>query len=644
MREHGLYAECDVAVIGGGLGGVAAALAAAEAGATVLLSEATDWLGGQMTSQGVSALDEHEYIESFGGTRTYYRLRNAIRAFYQERYGAPATMPDGTPLNPGNGWVSRLCFEPRIGVQLIEDMLASHVVAGRLTVLLQHTPVSATVEDNRVTDVVLRSARGDLMRVRAAYFLDATELGNLLPLTDTEYVTGAEAQSDTNEPHASPDGPHPDEVQSLTFCFAVEYRPGEDHTIARPADYEHLRDEQPYTFILRGQQGERRPFRMFAISPEGNLPFWTYRRILDGALLDPSGGLNDVALINWAGNDYHRANLIDKPAEEYARILNEAKRLSLGFLYWLQTEAPRDDGRGYGYPELQLRPDIMGTSDGLSKMPYIRESRRIVALKRIVEQEIVAEGRQGARAEPFEDSVGVGWYYLDLHPAVGNLRSFFEPTLPFQIPLGALIPRRTSNLIAACKNIGTTHLTNGAYRLHPVEWNIGESAGALAAYCCEEGCTPHQVWATGSLLRRFQRRLLVRGVPLAWTTDVPETHECFAPTQMLITLGAIPPGSPRFETLDIRPEAALTGAEATGLLAAGLRLMGKAGSEQGCSRSEPWSERWDTYPDEIATRAEIERTLLAAGLPYAQLGDPPTWGDLCTVFAPLIGQALYTMI
>ena len=59
----------------------------------------------------------------------------------------------------------------------------------------------------------------------------------------------------------------------------------------------------------------------------------------------------------------------------------------------------------------------------------------------------------------------------------------YAPTLPFQIPLGALIPIECDNLLAACKNINTTHLSNGAYRLQPVEWSIGEAAGSLAAYC-----------------------------------------------------------------------------------------------------------------------------------------------------------------
>jgi hypothetical protein len=625
--------HCDIAVIGGGLGGVAAALAAAEEGATVVLTEATDWLGGQMTSQGVSALDEHAHIESFGGTPNYYRLRNAIRATYQEQYGIPATMPDGKPLNPGNGWVSRLCFEPRVGLRVINDMLVPQVGASRLKILLEHVPMAAAVDGDRVTEVALRSRRGDEVRVRAAYVLDATELGDLLPLTGTAYVTGAEAQSDTGETHANPDGARPDEVQAFTFCFAVEYRPGEDHTIPQPAGYERFRDEQPYTLVLEGRDGEPRPFKMFAVSPEGNLPFWTYRRIVAGGLLDPSGGLNDVALINWHSNDYHGANLIDQPPDEQARILDQARRLALGFLHWLQTEAPRDDGSGYGYPELRLRPDMMGTSDGLSKAPYIRESRRIVALKRIIADEIIAAGREGARAEPFDDSVGIGWYHMDLHPAVGNPRSMFEPTLPYQIPLGALIPRRAANLLAACKNIGTTHLSNGAYRLHPVEWNIGASAGALAAFCCQQGCTPHQVHQDELLLRRFQYRLLTRGVPLAWTVDVPPSHSLFVPTQMLVLGGAILPGSGRFHTLQINPDQPLTRGEATNVMRVGFRLA---------RMLAPLSlgTDWESDDKGMASDADVEDVLRAAGIRPTQLSEAPTWGELCEIFAPLIQRAL----
>ena len=78
----------------------------------------------------------------------------------------------------------------------------------------------------------------------------------------------------------------------------------------------------------------------------------------------------------------------------------------------------------------------------------------------------------------FADSVGVGSYRIDLHPSTGGMNYIDISSLPFQIPLGALIPRRIENLLPACKNLGTTHITNGCYRLHPVEWAIGEAAGA----------------------------------------------------------------------------------------------------------------------------------------------------------------------
>jgi hypothetical protein len=562
--------ECDVAVVGGGLGGVAAALAAAEFGKRVLLSESTDWLGGQITSQGVSALDEHRYIESFGGTRSYYDLRESIRTAYTERF---VFTGGDRPLNPGNGWVSALCFEPRVGLAAIERMLSPLIEAGCLTVLLEHAPVAASVDADRIGGITLRSsASGAEAEIRAAFVLDATELGDLLPLAGVEYVSGAEPQEETGEPHASLDGPHPDRVQGFTYCFAVEHCPGENHVIRKPKGYERFRDQQPYTFVLRGHHGEARPFEMFEVSSAGLPSFWTYRRLVDGSQFDPSGALRDVSMINWAGNDYHWASVIDKEPVEQARILEEAKRLALGFLYWLQTEAPHVGGRGRGYPGLRLLPEVMGTRDGLSKAPYIREARRILALKRIVEDEIVATGRSGARAEPFEDSVGVGWYAMDLHDCVGAPTSMYAPTLPFQIPLGALIPHRVTNLVAACKNIGTTHLTNGSYRLHPVEWNIGEAAGTLAAYCCDQSCTPRRVWESPRLRQGLQGRLLKRGVPLAWAVDVPDAHPCFLPAQMLLVSGALPASGPRFESLELQIDAALSASDLDSLVAALGRL------------------------------------------------------------------------
>ena len=229
--------ECDVAVIGGGMGGVAAALAATEAGRQVVLTEATPWLGGQMTSQGVSAFDEHEHIETFGCTRAYHYLRDGIRAYYRLRYGAPEFMAGRAGrvlLNPGNGWVSRLCFEPQAGVQVIEQMLAPHIREGRLRILMEHEPVAVMTSADAIVQARLKGREG-MVGVCAAYFVDSTELGDLLPLAGVEYVTGAEARADTGEAAAA-DIARPTKFRVLPIRLPWHMSPARITRSASPTD------------------------------------------------------------------------------------------------------------------------------------------------------------------------------------------------------------------------------------------------------------------------------------------------------------------------------------------------------------------------------------------------------------------------
>jgi hypothetical protein len=194
----------------------------------------------------------------------------------------------------------------------------------------------------------------------------------------------------------------------------------------------------------------------------------------------------------------------------------------------MQTEAPRPDGQT-GWKGLRLRGDVVGTEDGLAKYPYVRESRRIKAEFTVVEQHVGTEARAKrtgkktteVRAEPFADSVGVGSYRIDLHPSTGGDNYIDISSLPFQIPLGALLPRRVENLLPACKNLGVTHITNGCYRLHPVEWNIGESVGAVAAFCLKHKEPPRQVRKNPKLLQELQRFLQADGVQLDWPKVTP---------------------------------------------------------------------------------------------------------------------------
>src|SRR5262245_30972829 len=236
--------RADVAVIGGGIGGVAAALAGARLGLTVVLTEETDWVGGQLTAQAVPP-DEHPWIEQFGCTRSYRQFRDGIRDYYRRHYPLTAAARAKSSLNPGNGNVSKLCHEPRVALGILNEMLAPHQSAARIKVLLSHKAVAADVDGDRVKSVTVRDLHSGRDRtIEAPYFIDATELGDLLPLTKTEYVVGAESRKDTGEPHAA-EKSDPLNQQAFTWCFAVDYLNGEDHTIEKPAEYDFWRKYVP---------------------------------------------------------------------------------------------------------------------------------------------------------------------------------------------------------------------------------------------------------------------------------------------------------------------------------------------------------------------------------------------------------------
>ena len=235
--------KADILVVGGGLGGVAAALAAAKAGKRVIMTEEYDWIGGQLTSQAVPS-DEHTWVEQFGITRSYRALRNGVRQFYRDHYPLTEGARAWGDLNPGGGWVSRICAEPRVSLAVMESILMPYIGAGRLTVLKPWRPVAADVDGDRVRSVTVRHRdSGAEISISVDYVLDATELGDLLPMTGTEYAKGFEAQSDTGEPSA-PAEAQPDNVQAVSICFAIDHVDG-DQTIDKPENYDYWRSYQP---------------------------------------------------------------------------------------------------------------------------------------------------------------------------------------------------------------------------------------------------------------------------------------------------------------------------------------------------------------------------------------------------------------
>ncbi|WP_308168690.1 FAD-dependent oxidoreductase [Nonomuraea sp. NEAU-A123] len=384
-------AEADVLVVGGGMGGVAAALAALRRGRTVLLTEETDWLGGQLTSQGVPP-DEHPWIEQFGATRSYRRLREAIRDHYRTWYPLTRESLEAPDLNLGRGTVSRLCCEPRVAAAVLAAMVSPYLAAGRLTIRYLHRPVAADVDGDRVAGVTFAGPDGEPFHVRAAYVLDATELAG---------------------PAAQPRRARP------------------AHAGAGAA---HVRAARPLG------PGRRRP--------------------------EPRPGRQGPV-----GVPAHRV-----PRGVRARLRGQRRR------------------------HRQL------AADRLPARPADRRHRR--------RARPASPGLQGPGAQHALLAADRGAPPRRRHRLARAAAA--AASCPFQIPLGALLPVRVRNVLAAGKNLGTTHITNGCYRLHPVEWNIGEAAGALAAHCLRNRLEPAQVHEDPADLERFQAELSADGFELAW--------------------------------------------------------------------------------------------------------------------------------
>ena len=535
-----------VLIVGGGTGGVAAALAIAETGGSCVLIEPGDRLGGQLTAQAVPP-DENRWVEPGGEVQgcnaSYQRFRQGVRDWYrQHRRLTPAAHADPR-LNPGGGWVSRLCYEPAVGQAVLEAMLEPHVASGRVRLMMRHAAIEADVEGDSVQAVTfLDEDAGRRVTVQAEIFLDATELGDLLPITGCEHRIGAESQRDTGELHALAGDADPMDQQAITWVFAAEHRPGEDFTGDPPAGYDRwaafvpqLTPPWPGPLFSWTICGEAHAPRHLAMVPwpdepaEGELELWRYRRVVDRAAhaaSDADAPPADVTLVNWVQNDYFRRPTLGVDPAAQLAAFDDAKAQSLCLLHWLRTAAPRHDG-GHGYPGLRLAPHVMGTTDGFAAAPYIREARRLEAQLVLSEAHVGADQRRAAghadatplhtpAGERFDDTVAIGHYPIDLHPSTSGRNQVYVEACPFHVPLRSLLPVRLTNLIAAGKCLGVTHVANGCTRLHPVEWAIGEAAGTLAALARGSRLSAWSYASSPGHVETLHKTLADAGVPLAW--------------------------------------------------------------------------------------------------------------------------------
>jgi hypothetical protein len=508
--------------------------------------------------------------------------------------------------------VSHFSVTPVTAAIALNEAIEPYLHTGQLTIIALTEPIQVLSEQpvgeyRRVTGVVCRNRQGNQFTVKGTITIEATDLGDLLELGNIESRVGQEARSETGEA-ILPEMAQPMCQQAFTVCAIVECAEAVGQPIPAPPGYGQdpwLNPQDfPSTFwVNRSDQWEGLEF----FHPSG---MFRYRR-LQRSIADSEVYPGDVSVMNWGtsplsaggpqgcGNDYpFGAVLTGVSRAERDRNIQRGRDRTQAYLHFLQATAALD---------LTPRGDLTWTADGIALEPYIREARRGVALTTIRHEDVATKFFPGAaRAHSFEDSVGIGQYhYLDFHPneAPGhvNLTEADRRSLPFTIPLGALIPLRTDGLILSAKSIGTTHITNSAYRMHPIEWAIGEAGGHLAAFALAEGATVREIAKVTHLKRKFQGQLARFGIPIYWFNDLSHDDPDFEAIQVLAAASIVRTDNPSH--LNFNPQGIVSRAVAAIALAAAL----------GVEHINPAQPTFSDVPSDHFAYQSI-KTLLARGI------------------------------
>ncbi|MBX2864526.1 MAG: FAD-dependent oxidoreductase [Leptolyngbyaceae cyanobacterium MAG.088] len=568
--QEGASYTCDLAVVGGSTAAYSTALTALKLKLNVCLVQPQRMVGGQFTAQALPASDDGDLLRHQADLTTVAGEEFAISSsqrLFRQRQRQLQPVAGRVVDDPGGSWVGHLSTTPVVAATALQEPLLPYLKSGKLilipyaepTALLMKTPT----EHRLVNGVVCQDTKtNNTFIVRAKVVVEATDFGDLLEVANLPSRVGQESRSDTGEA-ILPEEARPQCQQSFTFDVLVERtHAGKGVSIGAPTEYGRVPwlNLQEFTgeFWVKKNDGwkKRDFFDAFGI--------FRYRRLLRRSLSKNKVLPGDVAVINWGtsghpqrgqccGNDYRSGHLIGLSRTERKQQIKQARIRAQAYIHFLQSN---------GVPDLKPRGDLTWTNDGIALEPYIREARRGIALTTIRHEDVAASFFPNqARSRTFDDTLGIGQYhYLDLH---GNLvdghvspRGQDVIALPFTLPAGSLVPVDTDGLILSAKSIGTTHITNAAYRMHPVEWAIGEASGFLGAFCVWTQKQPREIVHDESLLRKLQGFLTRNGIPIVWFDDVSHEDSDFEAIQVMAAAGIIT--SENAENLHFRPYAGVS--------------------------------------------------------------------------------------
>ena len=478
--------KTDVIIVGGGASGTMAAIQASRLGVKSIILEETEWLGGMLTSAGVSAIDGNHRLPS--------GLWGEFRSHLYRHYGDAKAVE--------TGWVSNTLFEPSVGNAILQSMIAEEP---NVKVLFRTKWTNIEKTDGGWKATVQTKSK-KVTTIESKLLIDATELGDVMAYLKVPYYLGMDSKELTKETFALEKAN--DIVQDLTYVVTLrDFGKDADKTIKKPKNYDKSEfagccDVSDPATLLKDNND------CFKMLTYGRLP-------------------NNKFMINWPkkGNDIY-LNIVEKTPEEREELLKEAKEMTLRFVYYIQNEL--------GFKHLGIDYSEYPTKDGFPMIPYHRESRRLKAKSLFALQHVMTPYETPEAY--YKTGVVVGDYTIDHHHyKYGNAPEidFVKIRVPsYNVPLGSLIPENFDGLIVSEKSIGVTNIVNGATRLQPVVLGIGQASGVLAALAVKKNVSPSKV-----SIRDVQSTLLSQRAYIMPYIDVPATDKHFVEMQKIGATG-----------------------------------------------------------------------------------------------------------
>jgi len=476
-----------VLVIGGGTGATAAGIQSARMGVPTIIASEHGWLGGMVSSAGVSAIDGNHKLPS--------GIWNEFREAIYKVYGGAGKV--------FTGWVSNTQFEPRIADSIFKAMAKAEK---QLQVQYHLTYKRILKKGNKVIGAVFTNAKQQTIHIYAQQVVDGTDLGDAMADAGVAHDIGMEASSITGEQVGVPTSN--DIVQDLTYVVILkDYGAGADKTIPKPANYTPTEFDGACTNYYKDTTRKAPNVDAQKMLDYGKLP-------------------NGKYMINWPGygNDYY-VNNIHMNAAERAASLQAAKEQTLRFVYFIQHEL--------GFKHLGIANDEFPTVDGFPLVPYYRESRRAKGLVRFNLNHVA----QPFNSTLYRTGIAVGDYPIDHHHKKNSAAPQhlnFYPVPSYNLPLGALIPQQVQGIILTEKNISVSNVVNGTTRLQPCVMLNGQAAGVVAALAVKGNAH-----AANVPVRKVQQHLLQSKAMIMPYIDAGIHHPQFEAIQKIGATGIL---------------------------------------------------------------------------------------------------------